>query len=247
MLGKKILLLIGEIMELTSRCLPDVRGARLQVLPKAFGSTLDGDPDTGSQATGMVYQIETLNRNLLHSDLSVSITFLESSCLQKDHFAALRNQSSKARLSVDLDDIQFRSLLLETQVLGASNYLRWNWDLINDLIEGPLLNPKRLDEVIKASRFLKRLLGFYRPFKYRFSDARNDKANQRYVRIGCALFKTLLQSAEGIRYLRESKLLRQLGECLAQTDRVWFRTSLMQAYFPGCGMFEVEWTLILHA
>ena len=221
MLGKKILLLLGEIMKLTNRYLPDAFGARLQILPKVFESTLDEDPEIGSQATGMVYQIETLNRNLIRSDPNVSHT-PQSSWLQKDLVEASRNLPSKARLSVDLDDIQFRSLLVETGVLGSSNYLKWNWDLINDLIEGPLLNPKRLDEVIKASRFLKRLICFYRPFKYRFSDARNDKVNQRYVRTGCALIKTLLQSAEGIRYLGESKLLRQLAECLAQTDRVWF-------------------------
>jgi hypothetical protein len=123
-------------------------------------------------------------------------------------------------LDVDIDELQFRSLLLQTQVLTTVNYLKWKWDLIHDLIEGPLLNPKRLEEAIKATKFLKRLIGFYRPFKYRFSDIRNTKPNQRYVRTGCALVKTLLQNSEGIVCLSESKLLRELAECLAQLDKV---------------------------
>ena len=145
----------------------------------------------------------------------------------------------KSKLSVDIDELQFRFLLLETQVLTTVNYLKWKWDLINDLIEGPLLNSKRLEESIKASKFMKRLIGFFRPFKWKFSDARNTKPNQRYVRTGCALMKTLLQNQEGTAYLTESKLLRQLAECLAQLDR----TSGLTATQPLFSPYRVSETL----
>lgn len=88
------------------------------------------------------------------------------------------------------------------------------------MIQGPLLNPKRLEEAIKATKFLKRLLSFYRPFKHRFADIIDTKPNQRYVQVGCALFRTLLQSQEGVKYLAENKLLRQIAECLAQLDKM---------------------------
>ncbi|KIM94882.1 hypothetical protein OIDMADRAFT_134612 [Oidiodendron maius Zn] len=39
-----------------------------------------------------------------------------------------------------------------------------------------------------------------------------------YIKVGCALIHTLLQSVEGIKYLADSKLLRQIAECLAQCD-----------------------------
>src|SRR5690606_24331518 len=40
------------------------------------------------------------------------------------------------------------------------------------------------------------------------------------IRGGCALMHSLLQSQEGLKYLAESKLLKQLAECLSQCDPV---------------------------
>jgi hypothetical protein len=105
------------------------------------------------------------------------------------------------------------------------NFTKWRWDLIQNIIDGPLLNPKRLDEAIKATKFIHRLLGFYRPFKWRFSEIKNTKPNQRYVRAGRALIHTLLQNAEGIRYLSDSKFIRQVAECLSHFDRMSGLTS----------------------
>lgn len=87
---------------------------------------------------------------------------------------------------------------------------------LNEVISGPLLNSKRLDEAIKGTKFMKRLLSFYRPFKYRFCEIRNTKPNQRYVDTGVALFRTLLQTAEGVRFLGENKILKQISLCLGQ-------------------------------
>lgn len=126
----------------------------------------------------------------------------------------------KVKLSLHLDDTYFRTLLLDTQVLSTKNYTKWNWDTLVELMQGPLLNPKRLDEAIRATKFMKRLMSFYRPFKYRFSEIRRTNASERYVRAGSILFKTLLANTEGVKYLMENKLLRQVAECLAQLDPV---------------------------
>ena len=182
----------------------------------------DVDEDDGL-ASGMIYQIDRVARTIHRS--SVSTKSQQSSMTaggiarKSDSNSAWSNDPSNNRMSVDMDELRFRSILLETQVLTTANYLKWRWDLINDLIDGPLTNSKRLEESIKASKFMKRLVGFYRPFKYRFCEIRNTKPNQRYVRTGCALMKALLKTSEGITYLSEGKLLRQLAECLAQLDR----------------------------
>ena len=131
----------------------------------------------------------------------------------------------KERASGSMDETQFRTAMMETNVLNSSNYNKWDWDAIHKIVEGPLTNPKRLDEAIKTSRFMKRLVGFYRPFKYKFSIVRNTKPNQRYVRTGCALMRTLIQTPEGTKHLGEHKVLRQLAECLAQLDRLSGLTS----------------------
>ena len=220
-LRRKGTLLLGEILKLADHCLPSSISDEAQVLPTLFAEAVEGGIDQSSVATGVIYQIYSVNRTLQRSGLTTKPQ-------QSQSFGPGTSESSsnsgsgepiKSKLSVDLDELQFRALLLETQVLTTANYLKWKWDLIIDLINGPLLNPKRLEESIKGSKFMKRLIGFYRPFKYKFSEARNTKPNQRYVRAGCALVKTLLHNAEGNAYLMESKLLRQLAECLAQLDK----------------------------
>ncbi|KAJ0289573.1 hypothetical protein CBS470a_004252 [Colletotrichum nupharicola] len=126
-----------------------------------------------------------------------------------------------------------RQLLVESNVLNSSNYMKWNWDVISRIIDGPLQDGKRLDEVNRVSKFMNRIMSFYRPFKHRFSDLSTNKNTQKYVRVGCALMHTLLQSPEGVDYLQDHKLLRQIAECLAQCDPSSGLTSADPMFSPG--------------
>ena len=233
MLRRKGTLLLSEVLKLADYCLPPVN-AKFQALPELLTESLESGIDQGPIATGTIYQIDSVNRTLHRSRLATKINQSNAPGHRGSDpkTTTQLGELIKSKLSVDMDELQFRALLLETQVLTTANYLKWKWDMINDLIRGPLLNAKRLEESIKASKFMKRLVGFYRPFKYKFSDARNTKPNQRYVRIGCALIRTLLANPEGIAYLMDSKLLRQLAECLAQLDRQSGLTSASPLFSP---------------
>ncbi|MCJ1298644.1 hypothetical protein MMC08_001434 [Hypocenomyce scalaris] len=231
-LRRKAILLLGEVMKLANHSLPSTLSADLQILPRLLAAAAKEDEDSFSSATGTVYQIDSVNRTLYRSGLASRAAEASTAGAWEVSNIPKLAESGSTKLSVEMDDLQFRSLLLETQVLNTVNYLKWKWDLINDLVDGPLLNPKRLLEAISATKFLKRLIGFFRPFKYRFSDIKSTKPNQRYVRTGCALLRTLLKSAEGTRYLAESKLLRQLAECLAQLDRTSGLTSESPLFSP---------------
>jgi len=57
----------------------------------------------------------------------------------------------------------------------TKDHTKWNFDSLLDLIEGPLLNPKRMEEAIKVSRFIRRLTSFFHPFSHRFSDLPGGK------------------------------------------------------------------------
>ncbi|MCJ1414186.1 hypothetical protein MMC32_000511 [Xylographa parallela] len=225
-LRRKTTLLLGEVLKLANYSLPNAVSSNLQVLPSLMKNPFQNiENDTlGPPISSIIYQVDSVNRTLYRTSAATTLT-VNNKLKPDNNNNQNTTDSSKPKLSVDMDEIHFRSLLVETQVVSTVNYLKWKWDLILDIIEGPLLNPKRLDEAIKATKFLKRLVSFYRPFKYRFSNARNTKPNQRYVRVGCALFRCLLQSTEGVQYLTESKLLRQLAECLAQLDRMSGLTS----------------------
>ena len=222
-LKRKATLLLGEILKLADHALPSGLSAGVQILPTMMARSLSNDDDGSdeeSTPSNMVYQVDSVTRTLFRSGAPTKSSEV-SSLSRKDMGSVSKPLDvGNSKLSVDMDEIQFRSLLVETQIVSTVNFLKWKWDLINDIIEGPLRNPKRVDEAIKGTKFLKRLIGFYRPFKYRFSNIRNTKPNQRYVRAGCALMRCLLQTSEGVQYLSESKMLAQLAECLAQLDRV---------------------------
>ena len=222
MLKRKTTLLIGEVLKLASKLLPSSWSSDLQLLPELFSAASNFKSDERFDATGTVYQISSVSRTLYRS-APINTPALPSSINNNsDENLAIANLDSdpKPHATVALDEATFRALIVETQVLSSVNPLKWKWDIILKIIEGPLLNGKRLDEAIKASRFIKRIMNFYRPFKYRFSETRLTRATQKYIKVGCALIHTLLQSAEGVKYLADNKLLPQIAECLAQCDPV---------------------------
>lgn len=51
----------------------------------------------------------------------------------------------------------------------SRDHSKWNYDVIMELLQGPLLNTKRLDEVIRATKFIRRIFSFLHPFNNRFS------------------------------------------------------------------------------
>jgi len=66
-------------------------------------------------------------------------------------------------------------LKVTTQVLLSRDHTRWNFDAIMEAIQGPLLNPRRLEEALKASKFGRRLLAFFQPLNLRFSAIKRTK------------------------------------------------------------------------
>ena len=219
MLKRKTTLLIGEVLKLASRLLPSNWSADLQLLPELFAAASHFGDHERFDATGTVYQISQVSRTLYRSAPNTAATLSSTGNSSHDNLASLED-TPKINPNLTLDETTFRQLLMDTQVLQSTNPAKWKWDIILRIIEGPLLNGKRLDEAIKASKFIKRIMSFYRPFKYKFAEVRNTRINQKYVKVGCALIHTLLQTNEGIKYLADNKLLRQIAECLAQCDPV---------------------------
>jgi len=211
---------LAEVLKLANRTLPRRVSADLQILPDLLPSASTFESENHIVTAGMIYQIDSINRTV---NRSVGMPNTPGKSIIHDMLS--NPDQSRSKLPASMDETQFRMAILETQVLNTVNFLKWKWDLIHSLVEGPLTNSKRMDEAIKGSKFMKRLVGFYRPFKYRFSMVRNTKPNQRYVRTGCTLMRTLLQTVEGARYLSENKLLRQIAECLAQVDKASGLTS----------------------
>lgn len=215
-LKRKTTLLIGEVLKLASNLLPSSWSCNLQLLPELFAAASNFNDEERFDATGTVYQISSVSRTLYRSAPSTGI--LNSANSESSNITEIRDELPKTTPNPILDETTFRQYLIESQVLSSTNPSKWKWDIILKIIEGPLINGKRLDEAIKASKFIKRIMSFYRPFKFKFSDIKSNRSSFKYVRVGCALMNTLLQTAEGVKYLSDNKMLRQVAECLAQCD-----------------------------
>lgn len=227
-LKRRTSLLIAEVLRMASELLPSSWSYDLQAMPGLFGSATDFRSEDRFQAVATVYQVDSINRTLYRS-----VTGQDAQARSiEDSSAARTRATSKTQANAAMDETQFRAKMIDTQVLSSVNYTKWNWALIQELIEGPMVNPKRLQEAMITSKFVHRLLGFLRPFKYRFSEAQNTKANQRYVRTACALLRLLLQTHEGARYLESNKMVPQIGECLAQQDPMSGITSKTPLFSP---------------
>ena len=204
---RRATLLIGELLCLSSNLLPEKLLASFISLPGLLEVSLDGEDSLITSAA--VFQIDKISRTISKARSAKEISDSKDSSVP---------MQVKVKMGVQIDDASFRQLLMDTQVLTTKTFTRWNWDALTELIQGPLINPRRLEEAIKTTKFMKRLMSFYRPFKYRFSSIKKTRPNQKCVKVGKELFKTLLQTREGIKYLNENKLLSQIAECLAQLD-----------------------------
>ncbi|CAO3672310.1 unnamed protein product [Umbelopsis ramanniana] len=250
-ISRKATLLIGEILQLSTKLLPISMATQVQSLPKLFAlaSSFD-DEQVRHNATTALAHIDRLSR--------IRTRYLSQASLdnkQEREATAKRNQEKvhevKKRMGINIDDIHFRQLVMDTQILNTKDYTKWNWENILELLQGPLLHPRRLDEAMRGSKFIKRLLAFYRPFSHRFSDINASKANfTRYVNTGCVLFTTLLSNPDGIRYLGDNKVLIQLSEALRELDPLnhdpetepIFSSERMESTL-SCGYFTLLGTL----
>lgn len=97
----------------------------------------------------------------------------------------------KLKMSMQMDDRTFQACLLETQVLLTifserghlispqvtltKDYTKWNFETLQDIVDGPLHNPKRMEEAIRGLRFMRRLMSFFHPFNHQFSDIKRTR------------------------------------------------------------------------
>lgn len=227
-LRKKTSLLLAKVLKMAGDILPSSWSSELQVMPGLFSSAIKFNTEDRVQATATVYEVDRVNRTLYRSVAG------QASQIQtkEDGSAARTRAASKSQVEAGMDEAQFRQKMLDTGVLNTVNYNKWNWSLIQSLIDGPMQNPKRLDEATRITKFVHRLLGFLRPFKFRFSDAPNTKVNQRYIRAGCSLVRTLIQTPDSAKYLADNKLIPQIAECLAQKDPMSGITSTAPLFSP---------------
>eukprot|EP00158_Paraphelidium_tribonemae_P007702 Partr_v1_DN28334_c0_g1_i2_m78546 putative RPTOR independent companion of MTOR, complex 2 len=217
-------ILVGELLQLCNRLLPISYCARVQSLPKLFmlASTFD-DENVRNLGSWSLAQVEQLTHEFAKNPRSIKLEkTLQAVVVEEAHRLHKEKQldTIKIRLGVQIEDFQFKNLINDSLVPLGKDFNKWNWGIIEELLQGALLNPRRLEETLKTTKFVKRLLAFFRPNKHRYSDIKVGKNSSRYTRIGVSLFKMLLSNQDGIKYLSENKIFPQFLECFTELDPV---------------------------
>lgn len=126
----------------------------------------------------------------------------------------------KQSLDAQMDDSTFKDMLHNrSRVLTDKNYKNWNWEIISEMLEGPLTNPQRLSEAMKT-KFFKRLSGFFRcdqGNKGYFSNLYWIPDHVPYLRPACQMYTLLLNHPEGLLFLktdRRGQLLTEISSAL---------------------------------
>ncbi|KAF8798977.1 hypothetical protein BYT27DRAFT_7236610 [Phlegmacium glaucopus] len=222
-LSRKATLLMAEVLALANRVLPLPLAAKIQAIPEVFLMATDYlDGENRIIGTSTISAIDSFNRNRARLE-PVGPTKGFRSRANSAEDAVRRGQRQveqvKLKISMQMDDKTFQAALLETQVLASPrDHTKWNFDALQELVEGPLLNPKRLEEAIKLSKFVRSFLKFFHPFEHRFSDMKR-RGNARWVRLGCSFMTTLMSSPDGVRVLSvEDSFLEQIKKSFAQLD-----------------------------
>lgn len=114
-----------------------------------------------------------------------------------------------------VDDLKFRKMVFDSKVLQVKDFSRWNWNVIQELLEGPLTNSRLMEELGKT-KFIRKLLVFYRPLRQRFSNVdKKSRLSQKYVQVGCNFFNMLTSNLEGMKILMDdTKIIPQLASLL---------------------------------
>jgi len=62
------------------------------------------------------------------------------------------------------------------QVMQMKDFTKWNYEALQDVMDGLMYNQKRLKEIIKA-RFIHQLMAFFSPFSHQFTDIRKNRVS----------------------------------------------------------------------
>ncbi|KAI0789744.1 Rapamycin-insensitive companion of mTOR, N-term-domain-containing protein [Abortiporus biennis] len=222
-LSRKATLLIAEILQISNRVLPLSIASKIQALPRVFN--LASDYKFGENrivGTSALSAIDSYTRHRSRTQPTVIVKDFARPRANSVEDAVRRRErqveQAKIKVGMQMDDKLFQTSLLETQVMLTKDHTKWNFEAIQELIDGPLLNAKRMEEAIKVSRFMRKLMSFFYPFNHKFSDMPRMKQNLRWVRLGCNLLNALISSPEGTKFLDEDDLLNQIVKSFAQLD-----------------------------
>lgn len=162
----------AKLLDLSNQLLPSHLSTEAQALTGLFELSASFKHETDRQianaALDKIHQLQYEKVKKYAKSLYKKESYLRSRFILEENEVNL--ELTKQKIGAQMDDLNIKQLILESQVTTMKGeYLSWDWKIIYSLLQGPLSSPKRMDECIKTSNFIKRLLSFYSPKKGLFS------------------------------------------------------------------------------
>lgn len=208
-------------VQLASELLRDTNRPSTALLQQAAGARMGGaNFSTFNPSMSMSSSASTSSSMSMRKNSSSAI--ITSQFQFKDQMTSRELMVLELKQSMDsqMDDATFKDMLHNRcRVLTDKNYKNWNWDIISEMLEGPLTNPQRLSEAMKT-KFFKRLSGFFRcdpGNKGYFSNLFWIPDHVPYLRPACQMYTLLLNHPEGLLFLktdRRGQLLTEISSAL---------------------------------
>ena len=118
--------------------------------------------------------------------------------------------------SMAVDDVQFQQMVKDSHVEQYSEWPKWNFDIISNIIQGPLRQIARLRWVHNNTRFLVKTLAFYKPGKTGFAQVRREESQAvpGLTAVGVRLLDVLLSTKDGVDILERSEYVKGIHQML---------------------------------
>uniref|UniRef100_A0A7S4N8Y7 Uncharacterized protein n=1 Tax=Paramoeba aestuarina TaxID=180227 RepID=A0A7S4N8Y7_9EUKA len=213
-LAWKATILLGKILSLSNTLLPSSQCARLQTLEELVKRSLmfKGDAQRRSRASTMITNLHQYSQQNTKGTETLKTTRYKRIRGQDRRLDRLDDVKKKIEWRMDANE--FRQLLQNSGVLQTKEWQKWDWDIISDIVEGPLENPMHLGAALRT-KFVKRLVSFLRPSNNAYSNIpRRGENSDRYTQMACHLLEILIAEEDGKSFLNSNPLLPQLGELL---------------------------------
>ncbi|KAI9228785.1 MAG: Rapamycin-insensitive companion of mTOR, N-term-domain-containing protein [Piptocephalis tieghemiana] len=172
------------------------------------------NPSTAPTSGGLPVDLTHPNSGHPSSSQGSAHTALLSPSAQAAAFSTFSTTATLLHRDSLPDEGRVKQMIQETFVLAERDYTRWDWDLVSELFHTALRNSACLVETLRTTSFLKRVLAFYRPRTGPFPDLLMNSANLRFLQIGCDIIGLLSGSMEGVKYLHESRIIREMSDFL---------------------------------
>ena len=145
----------------------------------------------------------------------------------------------KAFINTAVDRNEFSRQMEMSRILGKEGKepFRWDWSVINELLDYSLRNADRLGEALKT-KFIKRISGFYRcsiEDKGYFANLEWEPNHIHFLECACNLYTILVDSDAGMGFLNADRRGMVFAEIMRDLESVTTAAAAVKAASQGVG------------